>query len=32
MIKVLSFLSNGNCFAGQGLSTTVLAEQNATKG
>jgi len=24
MIKVLSFLSNGNCFAGHGFSATVL--------
>jgi len=24
MIKVLSFLSNENCFAGHGLSTTAL--------
>jgi len=27
MIKVLSFLSNENCFAGHGLSTTALNEQ-----
>jgi len=27
MIKVLSFLSNENCFAGHGLSTTGLIER-----
>jgi len=28
MIKVLSFLSNENCFAGHGLSTTPLYQWN----
>jgi len=31
MIKVSSFLSNENCFAGHGLSTTALCERQGTK-